>query len=138
MGHARSDFATLLPTDAIRRSTQDALQQLLGGIAPQPSHATEDEFRQWYRQMAAQHGLAEDPDDPSQFYDYRAAHQANARPDASGHWPSDFKKPGHPNMVVGGFHVQTGERVPGTPQASEAELIRLGWDTNFARKVSRR
>lgn len=95
-------------------------------------------FRQWYAQMSRDHGLSPDPDDPAQFYDYRAAFKAGAAPDASGHWPSTFKKPGHPNMVVGGFHVQTGERVPGTPRAASVdELVRLGWEPGAAARLVR-
>jgi hypothetical protein len=93
-------------------------------------------FRRWYADMARRHGLNADPDADGQLYDYRAAFKAGAKPDESGHWPSDFKKPGHPAMVVGGFHVQTGERVPGTPRASEAELVRLGWDAATAKRLS--
>jgi hypothetical protein len=93
-------------------------------------------FRRWYAEKARQGGLSSNPDDPNQFYDYRAAFRANASPDETGHWPSDFKKPGHPNMVVGGFHVQTGERVPGTKQAGYDELVSLGWEPETAKKLS--
>jgi len=93
-------------------------------------------FRNWYASVAKLQGLNPDPDAPEQFYDYRAAFRAGAKPDATGHWPSDFKKPGHPNMVVGGFNVQTGERVPGTPRAAEAELLRLGWNQAGARRLA--
>jgi hypothetical protein len=41
-------------------------------------------------------------------------------------------------MVVGGFNVKTGARVSGTPQATAEELMRLGWDENFARRNGRR
>jgi hypothetical protein len=96
----------------------------------------EPQFRQWYARMADQHGLDPNPDSPTQQYDYRAAFRAKATPDTSGHWPSAFKKAGHPNMVVGGFNVQTGARVPGTRQATEAELIELGWDPETAAWLS--
>jgi hypothetical protein len=104
-----------------------------------PIAPVEDElrFRQWYQQMAKAHGLDPNPDSPATRYDYRAAFRAQAQPDATGHWPSRFKKSGHPNMVVGGFNVKTGARVPGTPKASEAELIRLGWDPETAARLSR-
>ena len=39
-------------------------------------------------------------------------------------------------MVVGGFNVQTGERVPGTLRAPESELVRLGWDPQTAKRLS--
>lgn len=96
----------------------------------------ESAFRQWYSTMAQRYGLNPDPDDPSQFYDYRAAFQAGASPDQTGHWPSDFKIEGHPNMVVGGFHVQTGERVPNTERAkSIEELVQLGWEPETAARL---
>ena len=100
------------------------------------SAVDEAAFRQWYQIMAQQYGLNPDADDPDQFYDYRAAFHAGAEPDESLHWPSQFKREGHPSMIVGGFHVQTGQRVPGTPRAGEAELVRLGWDAKTARQLA--
>jgi hypothetical protein len=93
-------------------------------------------FRQWYQRMAQQYGLSSNPDAPDQFYDYRAAFRAGAKPDASGHWPSAFKKAGHPNEVVGGFNTRTGERVPGTPRANAAELIQMGWEPATAQRLA--
>lgn len=69
------------------------------------------------------------------FYDYDAAKKAGAKPDASGHWPSEFKKPGHPNEVVGGFNTRTGERVMGTKRGTEKELRASGWDAASAKKM---
>jgi len=110
--------------------------QVEDGRPEQVASGDDSAFRQWYSTIANQYGLNPDPDDPRQFYDYRAAFKAGALPDASGHWPSDFKKPGHPNMVVGGFHVQTGERVPNTKRATRDELVKLGWDEDTATKLS--
>lgn len=101
--------------------------------APLPD---EPAFRNWYAKMAQSHNLSPNPDDPAQLYDYRAAFRANAAPDASGHWPSQFKRPGHPNEIVGGFNTRTGERVPGTKRANEAELIRMGWDAETAKRLA--
>jgi hypothetical protein len=95
-------------------------------------------FRDWYDAMAALYGLSPDPDAADQFYDYRAAFAAGARPDAMRHWPSTFKRPGHPNEIVAGFNTRTGERVPGTRQGTVQELIDLGWDPEFARTHGRR
>lgn len=53
-------------------------------------------FRKWYKGHADKWGLAPDPDDPKHFYDYRGAFKAGAKPDKTGHWPSKFKKKGHP------------------------------------------
>lgn len=125
-------------TGAGSNALYDALLRIAGMLRPpaQPD-PTESVFQRWYQDMARQHDLAPDPDSPDQFYDYRAAHRAGAQPDETGHWPSDFKKPGHPTMVVGGFHVQTGQRVPGTRRASEDELIALGWEPATAKQLAR-
>lgn len=96
----------------------------------------EGAFRSWYADKAKQYGLNPNPDDPEQFYDYRAAFRAGAKPDASKHWPSQFKRAGHPNEVVGGFNTRTGERVPGTKRASEAELVKSGWDSDTAKRLA--
>jgi hypothetical protein len=102
----------------------------------QPQGGDDAAFRRWYMEQSKRHGLSPDPDDPKQMYDYRAAFRAGVQPDATGHWPSDFKKAGHPNEIVGGFNTRTGERAPGTPQASESELVRLGWDPATAKRMS--
>ena len=97
----------------------------------------EPAFQQWYGKKAKEYGLNPNPDAPEQFYDYRAAFEAGAEPDpVSKHWPSQFKKPGHPNEIVGGFNTRTGERVPGTPRASEQELVRLGWEPEAAKRLA--
>lgn len=132
--------------DALRNAmAQQALLKALGDMKPVPSHPSEDEFRRWYAGARQRFGhMAPDPDDPEQHYDFRAAYAAGilepGPPDERGerHWPSTFKPESHPNIVVGGFHTKTGKRVPGTSQASEQELIRLGWDPEFARRVSRK
>jgi len=69
----------------------------------------EQEFQRWYAQHAKRLGLNPNPDDPQHFYDYRAAYAAGAGPDQAGHWPSKFKKQGHPNRYVGGIDTITGE-----------------------------
>lgn len=91
-------------------------------MRPVASHPDEAVFQQW---MAAQNI------DPRELdvYDFRSALMAGATRDASGHWPSQFKRESHPNLVVGGFNTKTGERVPGTPLAKSVdELISLGWE----------
>lgn len=95
----------------------------------------EKRFRSWYGGMAKRYDLNPDPDDPAQLYDYRGAFKANAKPGKDGHWPSQFKKPGHPNEVVGGFNTRTGERVPGTTRATESELVALGWEPDTAAQL---
>lgn len=91
-------------------------------------------FDEWYSRMAAEHGLSPNPD--GQFYDYRAAFKAGAKPDASGHWPSQFKQSGHPNEIVGGFNTRTGEPEPGHELVLDVQqLIELGWDPASAKQM---
>lgn len=66
-------------------------------------------FDAWYADRAKKLGLNPNPDAPEHFYDYRAAYDAGAEPDASGHWPSKFKREGHPNLIVDGRDTRTGE-----------------------------
>ena len=73
-------------------------------------------FQDWYAGHAASLGLDPDPDDPRHFYDWRAAYKAGAAPDASGHWPSEFKREGHPRMIIDGVNTKTGERAMGFPE----------------------
>lgn len=72
----------------------------------------EPKFRSWYAERAKRLKLNPDPDDPQHFYDYRAAYKAGAEPDETGHWPSEFKREGHPNLFVGGADTRTGKKVP--------------------------
>ncbi len=73
----------------------------------------EKEFQSWYAGHAKQLGIDPNPDDPRHFYDYRAAFRAGSKPDKIGHWPSQFKREGHPNMIVGGVNTKTGKPVGG-------------------------
>lgn len=65
-----------------------------------PTNGKEFDFRKWYKEHARKFGLNSDPDAPEHFYDYRAAYEAGAEPDESGHWPSEFKRPGHPTYYL--------------------------------------
>jgi hypothetical protein len=72
----------------------------------QPAHS----FDQWYSEQAQKYGLDPNPDDPRHFYDWKAAYQAGAQADETGHWPSEFKKIGHPNLIVeGNMDSRTGQ-----------------------------
>lgn len=94
------------------------IEQLLLERMMKDSSSHEDAaFRQWYSTVAQQQGLDSNPDAPEHFYDYRAAHEAGAAPDDSGHWPSTFKKEGHPQLYVDGQDTRTGEPIP-KPMAS--------------------
>ena len=49
--------------------------------------------------------------DPRHFYNYRAAYDAGDEPtlgEDGYHWPSKYKREGHPNMVVDGVNTKTG------------------------------
>lgn len=72
----------------------------------------EEAFRKWYADKSVKYNLNVDPDDPLHYYDYREAYLADATPDAEGHWPSEFKKEGHPRMVVDGVNTKTGKKIP--------------------------
>ncbi len=73
----------------------------------------EQTFQTWYADRAQRLGLSANPDDPQHFYDYRAAFRAGAEPDHAGHWPSTFKREGHPRLIVDGLDTRTGQ--PPTP-----------------------
>ena len=121
---------------------QEAMLKLLGGaMRPAAAHPPEAQFQQWM----TDHGI-----DPRELevYDFRKAMLAGATRDASGHWPSDFKRDftdtpnassdrrTHPAIVVGGFHTQTGQRVPGAPLAkSVEELVSMGWEPATAAQL---
>lgn len=106
-----------------------ALLRALGMNAPAVSHPPELDFQQWMQEKRI---------DPRELdvYDFRAAMMAGADRDESGHWPSDFKRENHPNLVVGGFNTKTGQRVPGAKLAgSVQELIQLGWEPETAARL---
>lgn len=73
-------------------------------------------FQEWYASHAKPTGLSANADDPEHHYDWRAAYKAGATPapdeDGSYHWPSEFKKPDHPNRYVDGMDTRTGRRAP--------------------------
>jgi len=71
-------------------------------------------FQGWYGGIADKWGLDPNPDDYRHYYDWRAAYEAGVRAPTEGdHWPSAFKRPGHPNRYVGGVDTITGEPVAG-------------------------
>ena len=118
-----SDRASMERIERVARA--HARKRIEQGLSPFASAGEED------RDLYRGHSL-----ETNDFYDYEAAIAAGARPDASGHWPSKWKREGHPNIVVGGFHTQTGERVPGTRRMGEQELIKNGWPPKTARRLA--
>lgn len=81
------------------------------GILKSMNHSeteNESQFRSWYANQSQRFGLSPDPDDPLHYYDWRAAFRSGAEANTEGHWPSIFKREGHPNLVVGGLDTRTG------------------------------
>lgn len=65
--------------------------------------------------------LPPNPYDWQHFYDYMGAVAGGAMPDQQGHWPSEYKLPGHPRTEVGGVDTRTGlQYVPGGLGNAEA------------------
>lgn len=95
---------------------------------PTPIGAPDEEalFQRWYAERAQRLGLDPNPDAPEHYYDYRAAFRAGAEPDAQGHWPSEFKRPGHPNLIVDGIGTRTGRPIApemaGVPMSQHPRL----------------
>lgn len=83
----------------------------------------EPQFQDWYAGHAQNLGLNPDPDDPLHFYDYRAAFRAGAAPDETGHWPSQFKREGHPRLILDGVDTRTGQ--PTTPTLTQPQIDRF-------------
>jgi len=94
-----------------------AAQSFRSGKTGQPLPA-EKEFQDWFKGQAKKLGLNPDPDDPRHFYDWRAAFAAGAKPDAQGHWPSEFKLDGHPNLIIEGRGTRTDQ-----PVGTEEDII---------------
>ena len=80
-----------------------------GGPSASAPKFDEGRFQSWYHGLAKKLDLNTNPDDPQHFYDYRAAYRAGATPDATGHWPSQFKLEGHPRLIIDGVDTRTGE-----------------------------
>lgn len=82
------------------------LEEWRGGRS---SHSDETAFLSWYRPRAQRLGLDLDPYSPEHHYDYYAAFKAGAEPDETGHWPSVYKSPDHPNRFVDGVDTISGK-----------------------------
>ena len=89
---------------------------------PEPTWK-ENDFLTAYKMMATKQGLSLNPDDPEHFYDYRALFKetGSLTPDATGHFPSKFKKEGHPNIIVDDINTKTGEFV--LPKPGEGFIL---------------
>lgn len=110
-----------LPADfqTIFSQPQPPAEEGAGGLAFSPLGPLGDEepkFRRWYEGWSIMTGLSSDPDDRRHFYDYRKAYLSGAEPDSFGHWPSEFKHPGHPNRFVDGVDtLRIGKDAPPAP-----------------------
>jgi len=80
-----------------------------------PLGRMENKFENWYARRAQIMGLNLDPDDPAHHYDYRAAYEAGVEPtqneEGKWKWPSQFKKPTHPDRYVDGVDTISGYAV---------------------------
>ena len=91
----------------------------------------EQKFQSWYAARAKKTGIDPDPDNPEHYYDYRAAFSAGVEPsidpvDKQYHWSSEFKKEGHPRMVLDGVNTKTGQPVDPIRSAFEAAAGQSG------------
>lgn len=100
-------------------------------VPPGPDEDSDAAFLRWYTNHAKKWRLNPDPYDPQHQYDYREAYSWGAEPDEKGHWPSRFKKAGHPNLVVGGVDTRTGEPA-GAPEPVKPPKPKL---TDLVREI---
>lgn len=113
------------------------------------SASRERAFREWYSSVAAKLGINPDPDDPEHYYDYRSFFDAISRGEAvspdqpGGHFPSQFKRPGHPRMRLkdsGGklFDTKDGAYLDGTsPSKKELSYLNEAPDQPVLSRLSR-
>ena len=94
-------------------------------------------FQKWYRAVAQANGLSPNSDDPEHHYDWRGYFKDhdNAVEEISGHFPDEYKLPGHetfsieskyykPGMMAG--HWEEDEFVP-TPFSEDEMEARQHW-----------
>lgn len=82
------------------------------------SEKEEIEFQKWYKKVATKKGLDSNPDDPKQYYDYRAFYknEPNLRnailtEDKEAHFTDKYKLPGHPTFSD--ESIYSNEKTPG-------------------------
>jgi hypothetical protein len=63
--------------------------------------SVEKDFKKWFKKIANETGINDNPDDPLHHYDYRAAFLAGVKPDPEQghHWPSEYKRYTHPTLI---------------------------------------
>lgn len=83
------------------------------------------DFKTWYATVAAANNLDPDPFNPLHFYDYQRAYMSGV-PAAKGHLPSQYKKLGHPRLIINGIDTRTGRPADAaTIAANDAEYRRV-------------
>lgn len=112
------------PLDLFAETERQPLD-LFAEPSPTPSQQPEEErFQKDYATLATTQGLHPDPDHPEHYYNYRAAWKAGKMaPGKTGHFPSEFKLPGHPDRYVEGIDTITGRKRPAGATGSFAP----GW-----------
>ena len=63
--------------------------------------SVEKDFKKWFKKIANETGINDNPDDPLHHYDYRAAFLAGVKPDPEQghHWPSEYKRYTHEDII---------------------------------------
>lgn len=123
------------PLDAKRASARAAAGQ--GPEKPPQPAVNEQEFQQWWANMAKKLDLDPNPDAPDAYYDMRGFYKAMKDgkylpPDApGGHFPSEFKSPDHPRAYLVDpvnqrfFDTKTGNYTGGAKEPVSEERMNL-------------
>ncbi len=77
--------------------------------SPEGGGGAEAGFQEWYADVAHSYNQDPNPDAAEHFYDWRSAHEEGATADENDHWPSKYKKVGHPDQFVDGKNTITGK-----------------------------
>ncbi len=95
-----TDIGTNISTDKATRKTTIL------------SSEQEIAFQSEYAKISKELGLNPNPDDPKHFYNYRGLFKETGSLEVGPqkHFPSKYKLPGHPNLVVDGINTKTGVR----------------------------
>lgn len=105
-------------------------------LKPFKNEMREKSFQEWFaKRVSFLEGLTgkkfaasgRDPDSPLQFFDHRSAFIAKNPPEGNktGHLPSKFKLPGHPNLFVEGINTATREQAT-VQDIQDNEIVRKG------------
>ena len=96
---------------AAKNMTGSARGVITHPLEPYEDSTKEAKFQTEYRTLAVRSGIDPNPDNPMHKYDYRRAWEAGAMNTKDGHFPSEFKLPGHPRIIVDGRDTRTGRQV---------------------------